>query len=427
MIQQVLLTAIVCFFIQFIYAQSYTSYRIGNTTEFQAAPSGGICLMGGATEQDNAMQWFLEQANGGDILVLRTSGSDGYNTYLYTDLGITVNSVETIVCHNASCADEAYIQQRIMEADAIWFAGGDQWTYVEYWRGTAIDSLINIGLQDRNIVIGGTSAGMAIQGQAYFSAENGSVTSATALANPYNNLMAVDTTHFLQNDWLQEVITDTHYDNPDRKGRHTTFLARLEQWGWNAKGIACDEYTAVCIDTNGIAHVYGDYPNYEDNAYFIRTNCLLADPSPEQCSSGQPLTWNHNGQALMVYQVKGTTSGANTFDLNDWQTGSGGTWNYWSAINGTFVETPTTQPDCSLASLDDWSGANHLFPNPVKTELQVQLAPAMNFEGIYSLSGNRLSVQLMDNKLNVSHLAPGIYEVRFLKNAVMYRQKIVKQ
>ena len=53
--------------------------------------------MGGATEDDNAMIWFLERSNGGDILVLRTSGSDGYNNYLFSELGVNVNSVETIV------------------------------------------------------------------------------------------------------------------------------------------------------------------------------------------------------------------------------------------------------------------------------------------------------------------------------------------
>jgi hypothetical protein len=44
------------------------------------------------------MKWFLQRANGGDILVLRTTGSNGYNSYLYSGLGVTVNSVETIVC-----------------------------------------------------------------------------------------------------------------------------------------------------------------------------------------------------------------------------------------------------------------------------------------------------------------------------------------
>jgi len=140
-------------------------------------------MMGGATEHDEAMKWFLNRANGGDILVLRASGSNGYNDYLYTDLGITVNSVETIVFNNASASSDTYIHDKISKAEAIWFAGGDQWNYVSYWRNSPIDSLINDGLLNRNIVIGGTSAGMAIQGEYYFSAENGTVTSSTALSS----------------------------------------------------------------------------------------------------------------------------------------------------------------------------------------------------------------------------------------------------
>ena len=100
--------------------------------------------MGGASENDNAMAWFLQQANGGDILVLRASGSDGYNDYLYEDLGVTVNSVETIKFNSASAASDPYIHQRIQQAEGIWFAGGDQWDYVSYWRETAVDSLINL-------------------------------------------------------------------------------------------------------------------------------------------------------------------------------------------------------------------------------------------------------------------------------------------
>ena len=38
--------------------------------------------MGGSRENDNAMRWFLKQADGGDILVLRASGSNGYNDYM---------------------------------------------------------------------------------------------------------------------------------------------------------------------------------------------------------------------------------------------------------------------------------------------------------------------------------------------------------
>ena len=50
--------------------QNYTSYFTGNSTDVVTSPSGGVCLMGGASEDDNAMKWFLQRANGGDILIL---------------------------------------------------------------------------------------------------------------------------------------------------------------------------------------------------------------------------------------------------------------------------------------------------------------------------------------------------------------------
>ena len=151
--------------------QSFNSYFIGNELDVTVASLGGICLMGGAAEDDNAMKWFLERANGGDVLVIRASGSDGYNNYLYNDLGTEVNSVETIVFNTPLGSNSSYIHEKIQKAEAIWIAGGDQWDYVNYWRGTPVDSLINIAISERNITIGGTSAGMAVLGGAYFSAQ----------------------------------------------------------------------------------------------------------------------------------------------------------------------------------------------------------------------------------------------------------------
>ncbi|MBP7463875.1 MAG: cyanophycinase, partial [Bacteroidales bacterium] len=226
------------------YAQSYTSYFTGSSTNVTTQPDGGICLMGGATENDEAMKWFLQRANGGDILVLRASGSDGYNDYLYAELGVTVNSVETIVFNTADAVNDFYVQTRIQNAEAIWFAGGDQWNYVNYWKNSPVETLVNNSIQQRNIVIGGTSAGMAILGSHYFSAQNGTVTSATALANPFHNLVSIGGNDFLNAGVLGNTITDTHYDNPDRRGRHVVFMARMAtDFAIEPRGIACDEYT----------------------------------------------------------------------------------------------------------------------------------------------------------------------------------------
>jgi cyanophycinase-like exopeptidase len=419
------------------FGQSYTSFLTGNTTDIVTNPLGGICLMGGATDNDNAMKWFLQRANGGDILVLRTSGSNGYNSYLYSGLGISVNSVETIVCHNASASSEPYILQKIQKAEAIWFAGGNQWDYISYWRGTPIDNAINQAIQQRNIVIGGTSAGMAIQGKYYFTAQNGTVTSANALANPFNTQVTVDSTPFINNSFLNNTITDTHFDNPNRKGRLVTFLARIHyNNGEFAKAIACDEYTAVCIDTNGTARVFGDFPSYDDNAYFIQSNCELPLMSPENCSPGSPLTWNLGGLALKVYQIKGDNVGSKTFNLNTWQTGTGGSWYNWSVSNGVFSEQAGTPINCVPLSQQNIfeDSAIKVFPVPTSGKITISFNKINYFENkvsLYNNLGQRVDVvtSFSDDGItaDLSGLNNGIYFIKIEgRTGEIYYGKIIK-
>ncbi|MES2800657.1 MAG: T9SS type A sorting domain-containing protein [Bacteroidota bacterium] len=409
----------------FAVGQGYTSYFTGNSSDLITIPNGGICLMGGASEDDNAMKWFLEKANGGDVLVLRASGSDGYNDYLYSDLGITVNSVETIVCNNATASDNPYVLQKIEQAEAIWFAGGDQWDYISYWRNTPVDSAVNAAISERNIVIGGTSAGMAIQGKFYFSAQIGTVSSATALSNPYNSFVTVDSTSFIKNDLLGDVITDTHFDSPDRKGRLVTFLARIyTDYGIFGKAIACDEYTAVCIETDGTAKVFGDHPSSDDNAYFIQSNCELTNQAPENCSQSNPLTWNLNEEALKVYQIKGNSTGSNSFNLNTWQSGSGGTWNDWSVLNGVLTEQSGAPINCSVSVEESSSIDNvQLVPNPVEDyfTLTVSEELASDYEiTIINQLGQSIQVEMLFKKSSITfscdHLPAGIYTL-LLKNS----------
>ncbi len=414
-------------------SQSYTSYFTGNTVDVVTSPRGGTCMMGGAAEHDEAMKWFLERANGGDILVLRASGSDGYNDYMYTELGITVNSVETIVFNNSSAANESYIHNKIRKAEAIWFAGGDQWNYVSYWRDSPIDSLINDALQNRNIVIGGTSAGMAILGKYYFSAYNGTVTSSTALNNPYDNDVTVDSTTFLQVDYMNDVITDTHYDDPDRKGRHVVFLARiLTDYGAAAKGIACNEYTSVCIDENGLARVYGDYPNYPETAFFLQTNCELSDFSPENCSPSTPLNWNLNGTSIRVYKVHGTNNGANTFSLSDWRTGHGGSWENWYVDNGTLFESAGTQINCSVLSTNDHDyRAPKVYPNPFSTIFFIESEDKITDFSLIDVNGRLVlfNDELRTNAITIdkASLPTGMYFLKIQTDRELSHYKLLKK
>ncbi len=389
-----------------LFAQSYTSWFTGNTVDATVAPLGGTCMMGGASEFDPAMQWFLDRANGGDVLVLRASGSDGYNAYMYSDLG-GVNSVETIRFNDASAASDPYVVQRIQKAEAIWFAGGDQWNYVSYWRNTAVMTLINEAISQRSIAIGGTSAGMAILGGCYYSAEQGSVTSSTALANPFSPDMTVDCSHFLNVPFLAHTITDTHYDNPDRRGRHFAFLSRMVQQGDSvAYGIACNEYVAVCIAPDGIAHVYGEFPEYQEFAYFLRVNCV-SPMGPEVCQAGMPLTWDRNAMAVKAYKVPGLPGGNNWFDLNDHLSGQGGAWEDWSSVAGNFVTQSGDAPPCGTtgvpSDLEDLFG---LEWDPIAGRVHVVgLLPGSALV-LYGLDGRVLQQETADGRGNCRMVAP---------------------
>jgi cyanophycinase-like exopeptidase len=280
--------------------------------------------MGGASDNDQALQWLLQKANGGDVVVLRSSQSDGYNNYLYSGLGVSVNSVETLVITSDAGATHPYVLDKVSKAELIWFAGGNQADYVNFFKDNALEDVLNHHINVKNAPIGGTSAGMAIFGSHYFSSLNGTVTTGQALANPFHPNVTIGANDFLSIPFLNNVITDTHFDNPDRRGRHTVFLARISNGsGLRSYGIASEEYTAVCLDSDGKAYVFGEHPSFQDFAYFLQVNCE-GEFLPETIQPGIPLTWNQNSRALKVYKVPDTITRQNYLDLNNWTTGVGG-------------------------------------------------------------------------------------------------------
>jgi len=413
------------------FSQGYTSYFTGNTTNITTNPQFGVCMMGGATENDNAMVWLLQKANDGDVVVLRSTGSNGYNNYLYSQLGVTVNSVETLVITSVAGATNPYVLDKVANAEMIWFAGGDQWNYVSYFKDNALEDLLNNHVNVKHAPIGGTSAGMAILGGKYFSAQNGTVTSSQAMNNPYGSNVTLGgytgtpTNDFLNVPFLGNVITDTHYDNPDRRGRHTTFMARFKILT-TIFGIACNEYVAVCIGTDGKAYVYGDYPNYQEFAYFIQPSCNWWE-TVENCQSGQPLTWS----TVKAYKVPGTMNGTNYFDLNDWTAGigSGGSWENWSVINGVFASSAGLPITCSPLNTSEFNSANfNVIPNPFSNYLLVNNAINATIE-IYDTLGKKVFItdNFTSTAIDTSNFASGLYFLKVTKVGITTTKKVIKQ
>jgi cyanophycinase-like exopeptidase len=411
-------------------SQGYTSYFTGSTDDIEVTTNGGLVLMGGATENDDAMIWFLEKANGGDVVVIRSSGSDGYNDYFFSELGVTINSVETLVITSELGANDTYVVEQIMNAEALWIAGGNQWNYVNYFKDQGVGNAVNYLLNEKMAVVGGTSAGMAVLGGSYFSAENGTVSTAAALNNPYGPNMTIGHGDFLNAPWVEHVITDSHYNNPDRRGRHITFMARMEQdLGIPAFGIASDEYTAVCIEPDGTAKTFGDYPEYDDYVYFLQSNCNQL--SPETCEAGTPLTWNRSNQAVKVYKIP-ATNGQFYLDLNDWETGEGGSWQDWWVENGSFeVNTDALPPACITTVVQEADFKYEVYPTVTSGEVSVWIddAPAVWNYQLVDLSGRLIKQgNAFGNRasVNLANVPSGMYLLQMDIDGKLLVSKLVR-
>ncbi len=307
---------------------------IGDTADVQPQVIGGIVLMGGSTDVDGAFRWMIERSGGGDVVVIRASGTAAYNPYI-NGLG-KINSVETLKIDSRELADNDAVAAIIRNAELLFIAGGDQSNYMRFWKGTKTEAAINYLLREKKAPVGGTSAGCAILGGFYFSGEQGSVVSEEALLNPFHNRVTLYNNDFLNPPYLSNVITDQHYLARNREGRSVVFLSRiLKDWGIAANAIAVDERTAVCIDDKGKASVMGLSSSTRpySYAYFISSD---KNKGPETIEPGKPLNWNREQQALKVYEIQATETGNGIFNVADFDmdAATGGKQHWWWVENG---------------------------------------------------------------------------------------------
>lgn len=238
-------------------AADYTYYLTGSAADVRPTHTeAGLLLMGGGGDVDEAFSWFVEKSAGGDLVVLRASGADGYHDYLFNKIG-GIDSVETLLFHNRAAAEDPRVLEIIRHAEGIWLAGGDQSRYVNYWKGTSVAAALNAHVRAGK-PLGGTSAGLAVLGEFSFSAtETGTLTSELALRDPYDPRITLER-DFLHLELLRGIITDSHFMARGRLGRSLVFLARLlnEEKRDRLVGLGIDEKTALAINADGTAQVF---------------------------------------------------------------------------------------------------------------------------------------------------------------------------
>jgi cyanophycinase-like exopeptidase len=313
-------------------------------------------IMGGGPDVDSAFRWMIERSGvrpgtGGRFVIIRASGTEAYNPYIYySNQALTtsatvapewvggasmgLSSVETLVIPDREAANHAFVNEVVGRAQAVFIAGGDQSDYIRYWKNTALHTTLD-SLMQRNVPIGGTSAGLAVLGQFDFSAMVDGVLTSEAFADPYNEFMTLDpdplslTGGFLTPPAFRNAILDSHLNTRDRMGRMLTFVSRLvAQVGATgctggilsagtsprngARAIGVGVETALLVQGNGLQtpfegrRVSNPYTTETDNAvYFVRP--LQA---ATVCSPGMPFT----AQQFEIRKL----NDAGVFNLSDW-------------------------------------------------------------------------------------------------------------
>jgi cyanophycinase len=207
-----------------------------------------VVLMGGGPEVDRASRLFVEAAAGGDVLVLRASGStESYTSYFARELPVAraPASVTTLRLEDPTLAAHPAVLCRVRGAEALWLAGGDQAEYLVHWPPALKDEIA--AAVARGVALGGTSAGaMAFAGLA-FDAALGSITSSEALAAPGAAEVAVRPSPFSPRE-LASTVVDTHFVARDREGRLLAFLARGLEGRERVAGVGLDEEAALVIE-----------------------------------------------------------------------------------------------------------------------------------------------------------------------------------
>jgi cyanophycinase-like exopeptidase len=291
-------------------APGYQYFVVGNPGDVVTPTSGLLVLQGGGTDVDENFVRMGARAGGGDFVVIRASGTDAYNPYIYSLC--SCDSVATIIFKNRQASFNAFVIETIRNAEALFIAGGDQSEYVLFWKNTPVEDAINY-VASKPAPVGGTSAGMAIMSEfAYSAMSNSSLTSAEALADPFHRDLTLDR-DFLALPKLSGKITDQHLQERDRMGRTVAFLARLVHDGWTNEGlaIAADRETALHVDpANGKAGVFSTPTHPTPYVYFLRT-----PGPPEVCLPETPLTYRN----VAVYRI----GPGGSFDLDTWH-GTGG-------------------------------------------------------------------------------------------------------
>ena len=122
------------------------------------------------------------------------------------------------------------------------------------------------------------------------------------------------------------------------------------------------------------------------------------------------------------------------FDLNNWQEGSGGSWEYWYVQSGTLEREATTNPGCGFGTTGFSTLTQNgitVYPNPIVDHLQVTIDQPQKVQNIqlYNQIGKmvyRTEEIKAIQRLEMGSLKTGVYFVKIETETNIWVEKYFK-
>ncbi|CAN5916979.1 hypothetical protein BH23PLA1_BH23PLA1_32430 [soil metagenome] len=192
---------------------------------------GSLVIVGGGRMPDVILERFLDLAGGegARLVVIPTAGASAGREGEVEELvelwnGRGFAAVEVLHTRDRDQADDPDFVAPLKEATAVWFNGGIQSRIADAYLGTAVEREV-LALMKRGGVVGGTSAGAAIQSRLMIAGGNPQA----RLAEGF--------------DLLPDAVVDQHFLARNRKPRLLGVIERNPGFF----GVGIDEGTALVV------------------------------------------------------------------------------------------------------------------------------------------------------------------------------------
>lgn len=195
------------------------------------ADEGPLILVGGGKTPEAVRAKFFDLAGGAKarIVVIPTasaSADDPKQAASFRDDWEKLKPTSVTILHtrDRKTADDPTFLKPLADATGVWFSGGDQSRLTAAYRGTLVEKALG-GVRGRGGVLGGTSAGAAVQSEVMITGGRTEATTAPGFG------------------WWPGTVVDQHFLKRDRVER---LLGVLKQ-NPTLVGIGIDEGTAVVV------------------------------------------------------------------------------------------------------------------------------------------------------------------------------------